>query len=88
MPLYWSYFESKTNARVKFVSPDGEGITFIIFDTRSDIPSPVFAEHWRISSFRNPNVLINSLITVSVWAEGKSILLITGIIFKPKSKAR
>ena len=51
------------------------------------IPTPVLAEVSTTSSFEKP-IFSNSVNTFSTSALGRSILLITGIIFKLLSKAR
>ena len=71
-----------------FLSPLGDGTLSITASNNLSTPSPVLPDVSIISSFLNPNVLINSLETLSTSELGKSILLITGIISKSFSKAR
>ena len=66
----------------------GLGILSITASSNASTPSPVFPEQQIISSLSNPIVLTSSSLTFSGFAFGKSILLITGIIFKSASNAR
>ena len=52
------------------------------------IPNPLFALASIISLFSHPTSSIICCLTSSVWAEGKSTLLITGIIVKSFSIAK
>ena len=69
------------------LSPLGSGICSIILSSNSSIPTPVLADVSTTSSLLKP-IFSNSPITFSTSAEGKSILLITGITFKLLSIAK
>ena len=62
-------------------------MSLIIFSNSCSIPSPVFPETHNISSFLKSNVRAISVLSNSISPVGKSILFITGIIFRPASKA-
>ena len=66
----------------------GLGTLSITASSSSSTPSPVFPEQQIISSLSKPIVLTSSSFTFSGLAFGKSILLITGIIFRSASSAR
>ena len=88
IPLYGSYSESNIKALSGSSSfPSGAGIFVITLSNRFSIPSPVFPETFTIS-FSSKPIFVNSSIHLSIFALGKSILLIAGIIFKLLSRAR
>ena len=87
--MNWSYFESKTKACNELeLSPEGGGILLIICSIKFSTPSPVLAETFNISFSLKPRDELISLITLSTWAFGESILFSTGIITTSCSIAR
>jgi len=62
-------------------------MSLIISSNNFSTPSPVFPETHNISSFLRLNVRAISDLSNSISPVGKSILFITGIIFRPASKA-
>ena len=88
-PLYESNTLSNINAfNLEALLPSGDGTRSTIASTNFLTPSPVLALVNIISSFENPIKSINSLLTFSTSAFGKSILFITGIIVRLDSSAR
>ena len=83
------YTESKIRAwRDSSFTPFGAGTLSIIAVSISIIPIPVLALAGIISSGSQPRRSTISSVTSSGLAEGRSILLSTGIISKSFSRAR
>ncbi|CAI8214006.1 MAG: Uncharacterised protein [Flavobacteriaceae bacterium] len=88
-PLKELYTESKIRAcKGSCLTPFGAGTLSIIAFSISVIPMPVFALAGMISSGSQPRRSTISSVTSSGFAEGRSILLSTGMISKSFSKAR
>ena len=88
-PRYGSKILSNINpCNGLFISPIGAGILSIIASINSLIPIPFLADVHIISSSSKPKLFINSNFTLSISAFGKSILFITGIIFRLCSIAK
>ena len=87
-PRYGSKYESNIKAFVPSFSTLGLGILLITASIISITPSPVLALQHTISSSLKPKTLISSSLTLGTSALGKSILLITGIIFKSALSAK
>ena len=88
-PLYASKRLSKINARVGSSDLSGGGGTLLTIASKiSGIPIPDLAEHKTASEASKPMISSISCLTRSGSAEGKSILLITGMISRSCSKAR
>ena len=85
-PLYLSKVESKIRAlKGDSVLPVGAGISEITLSRSSSMLAPVFPDTSNISSLSMSNKVANSCLAPSTSALGRSILLITGMIFKPCS---
>jgi hypothetical protein len=88
-PRYWSYDESKINARAGASGlPVGEGIRSTIASRSSGTPSPVFAEMRSTCSAVSPISSATSAAAPSGSACGRSILFTTGTISRLFSIAR
>ena len=88
-PLYGSYWLSKIRARSgAFASPAGAGTRATMASRISAIPMPSLALARSTSSRGIPSVSSSSSVTLSGSADGRSILLTTGMIVRFCARAR
>ena len=89
VPRYGSYALSKTSAlKGSFEVSFGGGTNFTIASSMSSMPIPAFALAGIACSASIPRISSISSFTLSTSADGRSILLITGIISRFWSIAR
>ena len=90
MPRWSEYLKSNTRARksvLSFCSILGGGIRRTISDKRNGTPSPVFPEHISTLSLGQFKSATSSSRTSAGRASGESILLTTGTMTSPSSRA-